>query len=857
MISIVFWYLAIFLTGWVAFPISYRLFGGLKDRGFAFSKILGLLLWGFFFFLLASFRIAQNDLGGVLLAFLLLLSLACWLNRKDHFRETSGWIRSHWKYILSTEVLFLVLYLAWVFVRSTNPEISGTEKPMELAFINAILRSPGIPPNDPWLSGYSISYYYFGYLIVAMLIRVTGTVSGVAFNLAISHTFALAGLGAYGLVINLLNSSILRKDQQSAGTDELRSLFSSLLGPLFLLIVSNLEGLLEFLYANGVFWKINPNGTLTSSFWSWLDIQELNVPPTFPFPGWPSRPSGVLYWRGSRVLQDYDFSHASREIIDEFPFFSYLLADLHPHVLSMPFVLLGIALALNVFLGGAKGKLHLGFFDLEIDRIGWLISCVVLGGLSFLNTWDFPIGVGLFAGAYVFAWARENGWHKSAIGQFLLMGITTGLVSILLYLPFYAGFSSQAGGFIPSLIYSTRGIHFWVMFGTLLLPIFGLLAFLAIRKGDREALGKGFLISGIFIALLWVLCFLAGIIAVQLPGMETWLRNTNQYFLARLGVKLADVGNLFLGSQGASPQDSGNLILTALGRRLAAPGTWLTLLILLGLSIGGVISLCSGDWKRSGEEAENSDLPDGTAFVLLMLILGGCLTIFPEFFYLRDQFGWRMNTIFKFYYQAWILWSIAAAFSVILLIRKIQGTGGWLVRTGLSLVILAGLAYPVVMLDYKTDHFQPADGYTLDGNAYLTRYSADLGGIEWLKNAPLGTVAEAVGGSYSQYARISTLTGQPAVLGWAPHESQWRGGGTEMGTRMQDIETLYTAKDWETTLGIISQYNIRYVVVGALEMSTYSVSLEKFDKNCGLGYQDQGITIYECQAVLTTTGSQP
>jgi uncharacterized membrane protein len=381
--------------------------------------------------------------------------------------------------------------------------------------------------------------------------------------------------------------------------------------------------------------------------------------------------------------------------------------------------------------------------------------------------------------------------------------------------------------------------------------------FIAIRKGDREELGEGFLISGIFIALLWVLCFLAGIIAVQLGGMETWLRNTNQYFLARLGVKLAEVGNLFLGSQGASSQDSGNIILTALERRLAAPGTWLTLLILLGLSIGGVISLCSWDRKRSEEETENSDLPDGTVFVSLMLILGGCLTIFPEFFYLRYQFGWRMNTIFKFYYQAWILWSIAAAFSVILLIRKIQGSGGWLVRIGASLVIMAGLAYPVVMLDYKTDHFQSADGYTLDGNAYLTRYSADPGGIEWLKTAPLGTVAEAVGGSYSQYARISTLTGQPAVLGWAPHESQWRGGGTEMGTRMQDIETLYTAKDWETTLGILSQYDIRYVVVGALEMSTYSVSLEKFNKYCGVAYQDQGITIYECQAVLTTMGSQP
>jgi YYY domain-containing protein len=859
MISILFWYLAISLIGWAVFPLTYRIFGGLKDHGFAFSRILGLLLWGFCFFILGSFRIAQNDLGGVLLAFVPVAGLVLWTCRKGKFVEVTSWIKHHLKYVVTAEMVFLVMFLAWAFIRSANPEISGTEKPMELAFINGILRSPGIPPNDPWLSGYSISYYYFGYLIVAMLIRVTGTISGVAFNLAISHTFALAALGAYGLVYNLLNSRLLHKDneieEQREKEPERAGLFSSLLGPLFLLLVSNFEGVLEFLYAGGVFWKTNANGTLSSSFWSWLDILELNVPPAPPFNWWPSRPSGVLYWRASRVVQDYDLVHGSREIIDEFPFFSYLLADLHPHVLSIPFVLLGIALALNLFLGGAKGENPFWGFNLEMDRFTWIISCIVLGGLAFLNTWDFPIGVGLFAGAYVFARAREHGWHWQAIGHFLLMGIATGLVSILFYLPFYAGFSSQAGGFIPSVIYSTRGIYFWVMFGPLLIPILGLLLLVGIRKGNLDAAGRGFGAGAALIGILWVISFLAGLIGVNLPTWGAQLSTSNQYFWARLGVKLTDVGNLFLSSQGANAQDSGYLILTALGKRFAEPGTWLTLLVLLGLSIGGLIY-----FNRRKDAAEEPvrpsiDLPDGIVFVFLMIVLGGCLTIFPEFFYLRDQFGWRMNTIFKFYYQAWILWSIAAAFAVIILFRSMRGVGGALARVGLSLVILAGLAYPVIMLDYKTNHFKPGDGYTLDGNAYLSRYSSDLGGIEWLKTAPVGPVAEAVGGSYSQYARISTLTGQPSVLGWTPHESQWRGGGTEMGTRMQDIETLYTSKEWATALSIISQYDIRYVVVGALEMSTYQVSTDKFNQYCGTAYQDQGITIYECQPVVSTAGT--
>ena len=104
----------------------------------------------------------------------------------------------------------IVLLVEWVFLPfrcleprpAANPVVAGTEKPMELAFINAILRSPSFPPHDPWLSGYAISYYYFGYVIIAMLARITGT--AVAFNLAASW-FALTGLAAYGLVYDLLS----------------------------------------------------------------------------------------------------------------------------------------------------------------------------------------------------------------------------------------------------------------------------------------------------------------------------------------------------------------------------------------------------------------------------------------------------------------------------------------------------------------------------------------------------------------------------------------------------------------------------------------------------------------------------
>ena len=93
------------------------------------------------------------------------------------------------------EILFFLAFAFLAFVRAGNPEIVGTEKPMELAFINAILRSPTFPPHDPWLSGYAISYYYFGYVMTAMLAKATGTLGSVAFNLMLALVFALSAVG--------------------------------------------------------------------------------------------------------------------------------------------------------------------------------------------------------------------------------------------------------------------------------------------------------------------------------------------------------------------------------------------------------------------------------------------------------------------------------------------------------------------------------------------------------------------------------------------------------------------------------------------------------------------------------------
>jgi uncharacterized membrane protein len=195
----------------------------------------------------------------------------------------------------------------------------------------------------------------------------------------------------------------------------------------------------------------------------------------------------------------------------------------------------------------------------------------------------------------------------------------------------------------------------------------------------------------------------------------------------------------------------------------------------------------------------------------------------PEFFYLRDLFGWRMNTIFKFYYQAWLLWGVAAAYSAGVLLHAMRGVGGVFYRLGLIVLVFAGLVYPVLGVWTRTNGFKPSFGWTLDGTAHLVRQDADeMAAIAWLSTAPPGVVAEAVGGSYTIYARVSTLSGQPTVLGWDFHEVQWRGSGKEIGSRQSDIQRLYCSRDWPETQTILQQYHIRYVYVGNLERSTYT-----------------------------------
>ncbi len=814
------WYLLLTLLGWLTFPLAYRLFPALADRGYSLSRVAGLLIWEYIFWLFTSLGLTQNTVGGILFGLLVLtgLSLSAFFflpeskveNRKS---EILAWLKSNLRYILSVEILFLITFAFLAFIRAGNPELNGTERPMELMFINSILRSPTFPPHDSWLSGYAISYYYFGYVLTAMLAKLASVPATIAHNLMTSLIFGLAAIGAYGILYNLL--ALL--DRRPSTEDRPRSTLGlSFLAPLFLLLVSNLAGFLEVLHQKGFFWNSN-----SSNFWTWLGIRELSDAPTQPL-GWiPNR--YLWWWRASRVISDYSLSHNFIEIIDEFPFFSFLLGDLHPHVLAIPFNLLAVAVALNLFLGGWRGEFNLFGFRLQISKSGFFSAALILGGLAFLNTWDILAAGVLIVLAYVLFRVREDGWSWTRLEDAFILGLPLLLSAILLFLPFYFGFSSQAGGILPNLVNPTRGAQLWVMFGPLFIPIFAYLAYVIWNKKQSANWKLAFFSVIGLTFLLWGISWLGGLFASL----------TNPAFSQQ-----------YLTSQGIA--SLGELFSAASLRRLSTIGGLLTMLAVL---IPAVAFLTADRKPQADDETPASIFHSPSSFVFILIFIASLLILAPEFVYLRDQFGSRMNTIFKFYYQAWIIFSIAAAFGAAVLLRNLRGLADWAFRVGLVLLLFMALTYPVLALANKTDNFNPPFGWTLDDFARVQRENPDeAAAIDWLKSAPDGAIVEAVGsngGSYTGYARISEYTGLSTVLGWRGHESQWGRNEGELSTREDNIKMLYTTSNWQTALDIIMQYNVRYIYIGGLERSTYHVQEDKFKQHLKQVYQLGDVTIYE------------
>ncbi len=369
------WWLVLQLVGIPLLPLCLALFRRLPDRGYALSKPFGLIFLGYTFWLLNSLHILPNSGRGILAALVLLAAISGVFvyRERDDLLE---WIHEHWQYIVGVEVLFLIVFAVAVWLRSMVGNISGTEQPMDLMFINAATRADHFPPKDPWLSGHTVAYYYFGYLMVAMSGRLAGVDTEIGYNIGLAMIAAMALVGAAGIVYNLVAMrESATETADPAPKTQLPLPFNwrppafGLAGGLMLVIMGNLVWVFQFMSAYGIGGK---------GFYDWVDVSGLKAGAA-KHAWYPS--DFFAFFDASRIyrLDDKDF-----RAITEFPMFSFLLGDLHPHVMALPFVLLVVALALTLF--RSREPLDVTFW---LQRpLALVAAAILVGGLAFLNTWD-------------------------------------------------------------------------------------------------------------------------------------------------------------------------------------------------------------------------------------------------------------------------------------------------------------------------------------------------------------------------------------------------------------------------------------------------------------------------------------
>lgn len=833
------WWLFIFIVGWVAFPITFRFFKNLDEHGFTITKILGTLLVGFTHWILNIIGLSQNTQAGILLALIIVLAIAIWNMNKTGWQDSKKWVADHYKFIVTSEIIFLLAFIGMAWLRAYNPDINGTEKPMELMFINSILRSPTFPPQDAWLSGFSISYYYFGYILVAMIAKFTATTAGIAFNLGIALIFALTFIAAFGVVLNLISK--LTQEDSPTTNKILRFVPAALLGPFVLLVVGNFYGILDVLHNHHIFadmkipavWfetgKIDQNTQTVVeprvvagqiNFWEWMDLKQLGPIPAndVPFKGIQQ---GNWFF-ASRVIHDRNLTGYDPEAIDEFPAFSFLLADLHPHVLSLPFVLLVILMCFEWLLELRQQGGFTKSIRSSVDKI--ILSAIILGSLIFLNTWDFPIYVFLFglSCSIAYFYRRQENFEWRGFLQYNLPAVSVVVLSILLYIPFLIGLQSQAGGIIPNAIYPTKLRQSFVMFGPLLIAITAFVVSV-LRKKKKEVDYKfawkitiGFLVMMVMITVLLV------VVILNSPTMASLVNGAIAPFTFNQAIKWL------------------------LMRRVVEGGT-----LLVGVLLMVAVLAVLWGLRKNGSES--------VMFVFAMLLTGTLLLLGPEFVYLRDNFGWRMNTLFKFYFQIWILWSLAASFGFWYLFRKASGWGKGFVLTLVGLGFLLGSVYTIGTIQTTTQSIRDSvasNGLrtpTLDGlEYYRLYYPDDWALVQWLdQNLSVDTVIlEGTKGAYwveGRSSRISMITGLPTLMGWVNHEAQWRGEDfSDVAMREADIQTIYTTRDWNTAQLLMDRYGVTHVIISPLEREWYGgIQQNKFDENMQRVFEYNGAIVYQ------------
>ena len=819
------WLLLVELIYIAALPLSVFVFRWLPDRGIVLARGVGILAVAYVAWLLASLEWMHFSRYSVLVGLLAVAALSG-LTLAFRWRDFKDFIVSHWRLVAIGEALFLVAFLSFVAIRWANPDLwhiyRGGEKPMDFAYLNAVLRSTVMPPYDPWFAGGYLNYYYWGQFIVAALVKATGIIPSVAYNLAIPLLFSLAVTCAYSIVFNLATgfrratASIasasdppdqLAPEEHSVSNarpwlrDWRRSVpwhgvGAGFLGAAFVAVIGNLGAIAEIVRGgwNTVFHDAPyPSLTFLADFW-----RSSRMIPVLD----DVDPSALTFWMPDKL--------GISPHITEFPFFSFLFADLHAHMIAIPFTLLAVGLAFNLLLGIRSGA---------VRRLlpAAVVLAVSVGALWAINSWDYPTFLLVAVGAIAVGAYLRQGRFSERVALLIGGAAVVGLLSVLAFLPFHNNYHPFPTGIVAAK-WQTPLLNFMGVHGMFL-----------------------FILASFLVSVAWTpaTMYARGLLS-RLPRAST---------KAITGGPSENVGE----RSGSGPW----LVLGAAVTLIvfvytAVTGFWVAGVIVLFLAalvwtIGKI--LCA-----DRETAPYVVFPLGMALLALLVAFG------VEFVRVQDDIG-RMNTQFKNYLAVWTLLAMASSFLLWRLVsrlglslRSMKSVLRWrsLWAGAVLFVIACSLIYPVLGTWHRIgDRFDTEDR-TLDGAAYMEKavhwdqeqllvLDWDYQAIQELQDRVQGSpvILEAWTPQYRWGARFSIYTGLPAVVGWGWHQEQQRMEYRATVTqRVSHVDEIYTTTSDRRALELMEQYEVEYIIVGQLEGVYYpEAGLEKFAR-----FEEEGLT---------------
>ena len=689
------WYLLALVLGAAAMPLTGRLFRRFQDRGWMFSKVTAIAVSGFLTWFLVAVKIIKFTTMTCIVVTLVCAAASLILYCREQKAGFECIPFAHLDLVYAEELLFFAAFLLWTYFAGFHPAAYGTEKFMDYGFMEAMMRSKTLPATDLWYSQGKINYYYGGQYFAVFLTKLSGAKVELTYNLM--RTF-VAGL-AFAMPFSLVHQMVT--DRLGKTGSRWKKALPSVTGILAGISVSIAGNMHYVVYGQIIPFIQKLKGEEVSSYWF---------------------PDATRYIGFNPDVED--------KTIHEFPCYSFVLGDLHAHVVDIMFVLLLLGL---------------------------------------LYAWMKKVRTTELSGESM---SRRKFWKKQLLmPQLLATGALLGMFHWTNYWDFVIYFVVTCGAALFMNIIGQKGKIRWAL-------------------GVTAAQAAEILILATVIILPFTLQF--------------------------------DTSNMVQGIALAQHHSLPHQLLVLWG----LPGI-LTILFVVSLLIE---KLRGAEQKSLYHLLTSIRLPD--LFAVLMGLCAIGLVLIPELVYVRDIYengNARANTMFKLTYQAYIMFGMTMIYAIfrLLVIGK---------NKILKVLAFIGLFFFVWTCGYfgNSVHswfgevWKPSQYKGLNATAFLeTDFPEDVNGIRWLKenisDAPV--VLEANGDSYSEYERVSAMTGLPTIMGWYVHEWLWRGNLSDLNAKIEEIQEIYTSTDEARVKELLEEYNVSYIFVGSCERNKYGADM--------------------------------